>query len=401
MKNTTAFLSVLLAFTRTCKITNAHSSCGNDPAFRFNVNNGETKKCGWLKTNARRDLYCTATGTSGSSIIRDIVKDMCPEACDNCPSPGTCADSVGTVEVVLLGDLQSSSRYCSWFDDSTNKEYCENAKIKRSCPKACNACARPLKSTECTLSVVAPLRFDYADEDEFECLLDPIDADGEEHAYVPIQITDVQKQILQTKYNNNEIISEVSTLKFDNDIFINDDGILIPTSKEIFNIGTRPSNPSNFRRLAEVEGDKPILVLKVTDSEGLKRHESAQTISDDIFGTFGDTVTLKSQMNGCSFGKVNVTAGLQDPHENAPGVLEVTIKESLKVTRRTTIWRSAVKEAEAILGHRLPGPYQHVMIVLEGCYVQCGWAAYAYSNSWISVYQGNYYKYVGVQMHGE
>jgi len=40
------------------------------------------------------------------------------------------------------------------------------------------------------------------------------------------------------------------------------------------------------------------------------------------------------------------------------------------------------------------------MYVLHSCIVGCGWAAYAGVNSWYSVYQGGYYKQVGVQMHG-
>jgi hypothetical protein len=39
------------------------------------------------------------------------------------------------------------------------------------------------------------------------------------------------------------------------------------------------------------------------------------------------------------------------------------------------------------------------MYNLQGCYVDCGWAAYAYINSWNSVYQGNYYKYAAIQVH--
>lgn len=40
------------------------------------------------------------------------------------------------------------------------------------------------------------------------------------------------------------------------------------------------------------------------------------------------------------------------------------------------------------------------MYALEGCYGNgCGYAAYAYVNSWNSVYVGNYYKAVGVQVH--
>ena len=48
----------------------------------------------------------------------------------------------------------------------------------------------------------------------------------------------------------------------------------------------------------------------------------------------------------------------------------------------------------------LPGPYGHVMYMLEGCYgYDCGWAAYAYAESWLTVYQGRYYRDAAVQIH--
>ncbi len=62
---------------------------------------------------------------------------------------------------------------------------------------------------------------------------------------------------------------------------------------------------------------------------------------------------------------------------------------------------AVTQELQLLLGHDIPGPYAHVMYVLQGCYTNCGWAAYAHVNSWLSVYQGHYYKIVGVQMHGE
>jgi hypothetical protein len=39
------------------------------------------------------------------------------------------------------------------------------------------------------------------------------------------------------------------------------------------------------------------------------------------------------------------------------------------------------------------------MYILEKCYLECGWAAYAYINSWNSVYQNWYYYATGVQVH--
>ena len=63
--------------------------------------------------------------------------------------------------------------------------------------------------------------------------------------------------------------------------------------------------------------------------------------------------------------------------------------------------RNAVTTAAtAKLGHSLPGPYDYVLYSLESCYGgDCGWAAYAYINSWNSVYQNVYYKRPGVLMH--
>jgi hypothetical protein len=140
----------------------------------------------------------------------------------------------------------------------------------------------------------------------------------------------------------------------------------------------------------------------VTDSDGKVVEENATEISDDIFGTHGDPLNLKSQMFDCSFGQLNVTPGdIDDPHEAAPGVIEVTIIESLQEASRSRIRKAITTAVQNKLGFSLPGPYQHVMYILEGCYSDCGWAAYAYVNSWNSVYQDVYYKHVMVQMHGE
>uniref|UniRef100_A0A7S2RVQ4 Peptidase M11 gametolysin domain-containing protein n=1 Tax=Eucampia antarctica TaxID=49252 RepID=A0A7S2RVQ4_9STRA len=52
------------------------------------------------------------------------------------------------------------------------------------------------------------------------------------------------------------------------------------------------------------------------------------------------------------------------------------------------------------LGFGLPGPFQQVMYIKHACFgPHCGYAALADSNSWMSVFQGDYYKDAGVQMH--
>ena len=76
-----------------------------------------------------------------------------------------------------------------------------------------------------------------------------------------------------------------------------------------------------------------VLVVRVTDSGGLVHPDSPATMSDNVFGTGTDQVNLKSQMEACSFGKLNMTAGnrnytLPSAIEPAPGVIEVDIDVS-------------------------------------------------------------------------
>ena len=142
------------------------------------------------------------------------------------------------------------------------------------------------------------------------------------------------------------------------------------------------------RRLANVEGVKPILAVRVTDSGGLVHPHNAVQMSDNLFGTDGDPVNLKSQLAACSHGKLQVEAGAIANSQNkaAEGMVEVTIGISLEGNNRGAILNAA-KAAVQNLGISIPGDYQQVMFVLKGCYQDCGWAAYAYVNRWDSVYQ--------------
>ena len=104
----------------------------------------------------------------------------------------------------------------------------------------------------------------------------------------------------------------------------------------------------------------------------------------------------------CSWGQLNVVNSYSvdiSDHLAAPGVIEVTINISLLDNDRYAIRNAVTTAVQAKLGFNLPGPFEQVMYMLEKCYVGCGWAAYAYINSWNSVYQGNYYKMTGVQVH--
>ncbi|KAL3790131.1 LOW QUALITY PROTEIN: hypothetical protein ACHAW5_000829 [Stephanodiscus triporus] len=148
-------------------------------------------------------------------------------------------------------------------------------------------------------------------------------------------------------------------------------------------------------------GIKPTLVVKVFDVNDKARSETAMQISDDIFGTNGDPVNLRSQMSACSMGRVDFVPGdnnnvIDQGLYDAPGVITVKIDISLENNSRTDIENAITAKVQDKLQMKLPGPYKHVCTLLR---VAMSNAAYAYVNNYISVYQGKYYKDVAVSMH--
>jgi hypothetical protein len=132
------------------------------------------------------------------------------------------------------------------------------------------------------------------------------------------------------------------------------------------------------RELATYQGPKSILAVKVIDKNGLQHPDSPSVISDKIFGTYGDTSTLTSQFAACSFNKLEIHPAGYDNDKLANkmddvGVVVVEIPVSLQSSSQSTI-RSEVKKAvEKKLEMGLPGKLDHIMIILENCYVECGW----------------------------
>ena len=128
--------------------------------------------------------------------------------------------------------------------------------------------------------------------------------------------------------------------------------------------------------------------------------------SNEVWGTGDDPVNLKSSLEECSFNKLTVDPSLVIQNdatadmEVAPGVIEVTIDVPLDGSSSDAIRNAVTTKVQEKLGYNLPGPYDYVLYSLEKCYGDdCGWAAYAYINSWNSVYQGVYYKRPGVLVH--
>ena len=122
--------------------------------------------------------------------------------------------------------------------------------------------------------------------------------------------------------------------------------------------------------------------------------------SDEVFGTGVDPNNLKSALRECSWDQAIVTLPSAGTNQMAAeGVIEVSIGISLTDNSRGIIRNAVTTAVQNKLGYSLPGPYDYVLYALEKCYEDCGWAAYAYVNSWNSVYQSGYYKQPGVLVH--
>ena len=253
------------------------------------------------------------------------------------------------------------------------------------------------------------------DDDRLVCAMDPVDVDGPTgFTLYPIEASLAQEQMMKSMVQSGELVSGHSTLLLQGSMIgageLDEEVVFLPPDIEV-STGVENSQGQGFRHLAIVTGDKPILVVKVN---ALDHHviDTAASISDVIFGTTSDEVSMKEQLYAISNGKLNITAGeIDSQHELAPGVIEVSIPIKLEGSCQETIVNAITAAVGDKLDISVPGPYQHVMYILQGCYSDgtakcgthwkavCNWAAYAGVNSWYSVYQGGYHNIVSVLLH--
>ena len=237
-------------------------------------------------------------------------------------------------------------------------------------------------------------------------------------AFAAIEGTHEQYTEMRKMLNNGTLISAESKIKVEVarvPAIVTAEGI--PSSSSVDDVVvTLPSggiiiiddtgDASTRRRLGRFNGDKRILLVRVTDIDGRAVPEDAYTISDKFFGTYGDTMTVKSGFAGCSFGSMEITndygTTAYDSLLSAPGVLDVTIGLALTSSSQTSIVEATIKAAMSKLNVGFPGPFAHVIIIIEDCYTNddaCNFAAYGYINHWVLVTLGDNWKYPAVIMH--
>jgi Uncharacterized protein conserved in bacteria len=110
-------------------------SCEDDPSFTFVLDNGNTRFCPWLTRNA------DATSTRiGKYCVKDDVGSGCPQSCNMCPP--SCKDDPTFTFVLDNGN----TRECRWLTMNSSKtevrtrKYCAKDDVNSACAESCNSC---------------------------------------------------------------------------------------------------------------------------------------------------------------------------------------------------------------------------------------------------------------------
>ena len=154
------------------------------------------------------------------------------------------------------------------------------------------------------------------------------------------------------------------------------------------------NKPNRNRKLAVTTGARTVLAVRVIAADAATTSSTA-FISDKVFGTSGDQVNLKSQYEACSRGKITVNPAVRTGITD--GVVEVVVPTS--VGEGDVAMRNAITNAlNAQFGVSSPSQLaNHVMYCLPSGTMSG--IAYAFVNSWMSVYSNNWCNYPSGQMH--
>jgi len=260
-----------------------------------------------------------------------------------------------------------------------------------------------VNSTNCTLYITSSMRAlrDGRTKVSFDCELN-----GD---FYSMNLSEAQTLHLNEKMKSGDFVSGMSILK--NVIREGNESLRIQSpSVEVINKNNPMASSDGMLQKGsnwnnKFYGDKYVLGIRVIATDH-SPPDTVHEISNNIFGTGNDQDNLKTQTSACSYGQLNMIPGAnpgkgQDisEHEVAPGMIEVNIDIPLEDSSKNTVQNAVIDAANKKLGFNLPGPFDHVMIILENCYQKCQGISYGIVNGYISVYYSNNYSYAFVQLH--
>ena len=152
------------------------------------------------------------------------------------------------------------------------------------------------------------------------------------------------------------------------------------------------AKPGKTRRRLDT-GEKTLLVLRVLSNDSINT-QSAQEISDGVFGTYGDAVTLKSQYAACSNDQLHFEPA-SHAQTTESGVYEAYIDMNVIGADDEDVTNAAVASAASVMGNL--NQFDHVMVCVPPG--TGSWVAWAYINHWLSVYNDDWCTSPSAGMH--
>ncbi len=149
------------------------------------------------------------------------------------------------------------------------------------------------------------------------------------------------------------------------------------------------------RRRRLMTGAKSVLAIRV-EANDVSTQASEATIADNIFGTNGDAFNLVSGFKRCSYGALNFRPTSDSRVTN--GVHTVTLNENVARLSGADLRTKVLKAAENDLGGSLRSQFDYVMLCMPRISGMTS-IAYAYVNSWLSVYKDEWCGYPSAQLH--
>ena len=147
------------------------------------------------------------------------------------------------------------------------------------------------------------------------------------------------------------------------------------------------------RRLATADGEQRVLAVRVKTKKLTVHSNTFADTSDSIFGNARDPVNLKSQYEGCSHGKVTIEP-VEGP-DIVNGVINIEVTANNDVD---SLEDAAVQYLNRnVLTDDLQLEWDLVMLCMPRD-INWGGIAYAYINSWLSVYNDDWCTYPSVQL---
>lgn len=206
---------------------------------------------------------------------------------------------------------------------------------------------------------------------------------------------------IETMVDGGTLVSGVTELNLPPDTLINQQlGTLEWNNDDVVAPGLFMDAATNYtkrRRLVQVTGTKTVLAVRVTALDEQNTFDEA-TLRNEVFGA--ENTNLKTQFAKCSFGQL-IFVPADDRRGTTLSIVGgvVTVSVNHFTTEGDSVLRNAVTtKLKEDFGVENPSELaDHVMYCLPPR-TMAG-IAYAYINSWLSVFSDKWGLYVSAQMH--